>query len=57
MAQARLDGKHVVFGKVVGKESMELVRKIEAVGSEGGEVSKPVEITASGVLPPSSAEL
>ena len=54
---AWLDGKHVVFGKVVGKESMELVRKIEAVGSEGGEVSKPVEITASGVLPPSSAEL
>jgi hypothetical protein len=47
----------VVFGKVVGKESMELVRKIEAVGSEGGEVSKAVEITASGVLAPSSAEL
>ena len=29
---AWLDGKHVVFGKVVGKESMELVRKIEALG-------------------------
>ena len=54
---AWLDGKHVVFGKVLGKESMELVRKIEALGSEGGEVSKPVEITASGVLSSSSAEL
>ena len=29
----------MVFGKVLGKESMELVRKIEALGSEGGEVA------------------
>jgi cyclophilin family peptidyl-prolyl cis-trans isomerase len=43
-----LDGKHVVFGKVL--EGMEVVSAIEAVGSQSGKPSKAVEITASGEL-------
>lgn len=41
-----LDGKHVVFGKVIsGKE---VVDAIEGVGSGGGRTSKPVLVAASG---------
>lgn len=43
-----LDGKHVVFGEVV--EGMEVVRKIEAVGSSSGTPSKRVVIVDSGEL-------
>ncbi|KAL5506598.1 hypothetical protein EMCRGX_G008280 [Ephydatia muelleri] len=42
-----LDGKHVVFGKVV--EGMDVVRKMEAVGSEDGDTSKPVVIKDCGM--------
>jgi cyclophilin family peptidyl-prolyl cis-trans isomerase len=45
---AWLDGKHVVFGKVL--EGMEVVSAIEAVGSQSGKPAKVVEITASGEL-------
>jgi len=48
---AWLDGKHVVFGKVV--KGMEVVRTVENVGSSGGETSKKVEVTASGEIKPS----
>ena len=41
-----LDGKHVVFGKVL--KGMELVKKIEAQGTSGGEPKLDVEITKSG---------
>jgi peptidylprolyl isomerase len=41
-----LDGKHVVFGKVV--DGMDVVRKIEAVGSQSGRPSKVVLIKKSG---------
>ena len=40
------DGKHVVFGRVVS--GMEVVRAIEAVGSESGEPTALVQITDCG---------
>jgi peptidyl-prolyl isomerase F (cyclophilin D) len=43
-----LDGKHVVFGKVV--EGMEVVRAVEGVGSQSGKTSKRVVIDDCGVL-------
>merc|ERR1711972_819718 len=45
---AWLDGKHVVFGSVT--DGMDVVKKIEAVGSQSGKTSKPVEIADSGQL-------
>jgi len=47
---AWLDGKHVVFGKVV--KGMDVVKTIEGVGSQGGETSKKVVIADSGEIPP-----
>ena len=44
-----LDGRHVVFGKVL--EGMDVVKKIEAVGSQSGRPSKKVVIEDSGELP------
>merc|ERR1712182_187303 len=41
-----LDGKHVVFGSVV--EGMDVVKKIEAVGSQSGKTSAQVVITDCG---------
>ncbi|KAK7112712.1 peptidyl-prolyl cis-trans isomerase-like [Littorina saxatilis] len=41
-----LDGKHVVFGKVV--EGTDVIDKMEAVGSQSGKTSKKVEIVNSG---------
>merc|ERR1712014_123737 len=44
---SHLDGKHVVFGKVI--EGYEIVKNIEKVGSQGGETSKKVVISDCGV--------
>ncbi|KAJ2583831.1 peptidylprolyl isomerase C, partial [Coemansia sp. RSA 1836] len=43
-----LDGKHVVFGKVI--RGIEIVKKIEGYGSESGTPKKKVWIKESGVL-------
>ena len=43
-----LDGKHVVFGEV--EEGMDVVKKIEAVGSDSGRPKQRVVITASGAV-------
>jgi len=41
-----LDGKHVVFGKCI--DGYEVVKKIEGVGSRGGQTSEPVVIADCG---------
>ncbi|MFJ2832559.1 peptidylprolyl isomerase [Streptomyces sp. NPDC087263] len=43
-----LDGKHVVFGEVT--EGLDLVKKIEGLGSRSGTPSTTVVIESSGVL-------
>jgi len=43
-----LDGKHVVFGEVA--EGMEVVKQVEAVGTESGRTRTKVTITSSGVV-------
>ena len=43
-----LDGRHVVFGRVL--EGMDLVKKIEAQGSQTGRTRVPIKIVKSGEL-------
>ena len=43
-----LDGKHVVFGKVT--DGMDVVKRIESLGSSGGRTSAKITIQASGQL-------
>merc|ERR1712153_268910 len=43
-----LDGKHVVFGSVTG--GMDVVKKIESVGSQSGTTKKKVVIADCGQL-------
>ena len=44
-----LDGRHTVFGEVL--EGLDVVKKIEAVGSGSGAPAKTVVIANSGELP------
>jgi cyclophilin family peptidyl-prolyl cis-trans isomerase len=43
-----LDGKHVVFGKVV--EGMDVIKEIEKYGSESGQTSKKIVIADCGQI-------
>ena len=45
---AQLDGKHVVFGSIIGGKNV--IKAIEAVGSASGKTAKPVRIHACGQL-------
>ncbi|GAO19009.1 hypothetical protein UVI_02036390 [Ustilaginoidea virens] len=47
-----LNGRHVVFGQVADKESMEIVKAIEVTGSQNGSIkhSKRATIAKSGEL-------
>lgn len=45
----RLDGRHVVFGKVLS--GMDVVYKVEAEGSQNGTPKSKVVIADSGELP------
>ncbi|MFC1408324.1 peptidylprolyl isomerase [Streptacidiphilus sp. N1-12] len=45
-----LDGKHVVFGEVADKESLDLVSKIESFGSSSGKTKAKITISDSGVI-------
>ena len=43
-----LDGKHVVFGRVI--KGMDVVKKVEAQGSRGGNTRVPITIKDSGMI-------
>jgi cyclophilin family peptidyl-prolyl cis-trans isomerase len=45
---SHLDGKHVVFGVIGDKKSMELIKEIEGVGSSSGTPSKKVIVASCG---------
>jgi peptidylprolyl isomerase len=46
---ARLDGKHVVFGKVIS--GMDVIYKVEAEGKQSGTPKSKVVVADSGELP------
>ena len=45
-----LDGKHVVFGEVADQAGLDLVAKIEALGSRSGSTKAKITIAESGAL-------
>jgi peptidyl-prolyl isomerase F (cyclophilin D) len=53
VATPHLNGHHVVFGRVV--EGMDVVKKMEGLGSRSGQTEKKIEIEDCGELKPSAA--
>ncbi|HEV3300800.1 MAG TPA: peptidylprolyl isomerase [Planctomycetaceae bacterium] len=49
-----LDGRHVVFGKVV--EGMDVVKKMESLGSQSGKTSAQIVVADCGELKPDAAK-
>jgi len=45
-----LNGKHVVFGRIHDLDSFNVVKAIEAHGSQGGDVDAEIVITDSGII-------
>ncbi len=45
---SRLDGRHVVFGSI--KDGLDVVRKLEALGSRSGRTAKRISVTDCGEL-------
>lgn len=45
-----LDGKHVVFGRLIGENTLDLLKKLESYGSKDGKVSASVVIANCGQL-------
>ena len=43
-----LDGRHVVFGKVI--EGMDVVKAVEALGSESGRPQADIRVIEAGVI-------
>ena len=43
-----LNGKHVIFGRVL--EGMEIVKRIESLGTQGGEPRLPIKIAKCGEI-------
>ncbi|EEA07387.1 peptidyl-prolyl cis-trans isomerase, cyclophilin-type family protein [Cryptosporidium muris RN66] len=52
-----LDGKHVVFGRLMDEKSKKVLREIELVGSMSGKCSKDVIITECTLLSGSPSEI
>jgi len=50
-----LDGKHVVFGRVIS--GMQLVKSIESLGSQSGQTRQQIAIIDSGELQPAGARV
>lgn len=48
LSVCRLDGKHVVFGRVI--EGMDVVKQMESKGSQGGKTSTKIAIADCGQL-------
>eukprot|EP01121_Diplochlamys_sp_Union-15-3_P014604 TRINITY_DN4671_c0_g1_i2.p1 TRINITY_DN4671_c0_g1~~TRINITY_DN4671_c0_g1_i2.p1 ORF type:complete len:175 (+),score=28.27 TRINITY_DN4671_c0_g1_i2:38-562(+) len=45
-----LDGRHVVFGQVIGNESLDILKEMEKDGTQDGRPKNPIEIVGSGEL-------
>uniref|UniRef100_A0A7S1TIH0 Peptidyl-prolyl cis-trans isomerase n=1 Tax=Compsopogon caeruleus TaxID=31354 RepID=A0A7S1TIH0_9RHOD len=49
-ATPHLDGKHVVFGRILGEESFAVLRELEKAGSQSGATKSKIVIVNSGLF-------